>query len=238
MPKFKDITGQKFGRLQVVGLTGEINKDRRHLWYAQCDCGNTCEVISKHLISGETKSCGCLKTELMIKRNTTHGLRFTREYEIWLGIKKRCFDKNHDTYVNYGAKGITMFPEWKEDFEKFLAYVGECPEKDSTIDRIDNNLGYFPDNVRWLPPADQSRNKKKFKSNTSGITGVAVQKRKGIPKAWVAYWNPSDCTRKSKSFSILKYGEELAFFMACEYREQQIEILKLAGRFYSENHGK
>lgn len=237
MPKFKDIAGQKFGRLQVMGLTGEINTDRRHLWYAKCDCGNDCKVISKALLSGETRSCGCLRAETCIKRSTTHGLRRTREYEIWLGIKKRCLDPNHSTYAGYGAKGITIFEEWAYDFEKFLAYVGKCPEKDSTMDRIDNTKGYFPDNVRWLPPDDQSRNKAKFKSNTSGVTGVSYRKHKGVVNGYIAGWR-SEGKRRSKEFAISKFGDELAFFMACEYREQMINLLRLSGVFYSENHGK
>lgn len=236
MPKFKDLTGQKFGRLLILSLTGEINNDKRHLYNARCDCGKECIVVGRNVVRG-TSSCGCLKTELMIKRNTTHGLRFTREYLIWLGIKKRCFDKNHSSYSNYGAKGITMFSEWKEDFEKFLAYVGNCPEKDSTIDRIDNRLGYFPDNVRWLPPADQSRNKKKLKSNKSGVTGVTSRLDRYGNKNWMALWR-REGKRLSKNFAVNRHGEELAFFMACEYREQMINLLKLEGVFYSDDHGK
>lgn len=237
MPKFKDITGQKFGKLFVIGLTGEINTDRRHLWNAKCDCGKECKVISKSLLSGETRSCGCLKVETCVKKNTTHGLRYTREYLIWLGIKKRCLDKNHSTYKAYGGVGITIYDEWAYDFEKFLAYVGKCPEKDSTIDRIDNSKGYFPDNVRWLPPDDQSRNKAKFKSNVSGVTGVTYRKHKGVTTGYIAGWR-SEGKRKTKEFCINRLGDELAFFAACEYREQMINLLRLSGVFYSENHGK
>ena len=181
MAKFKDITGQKFGRLQVLGLTGEKNSDKRYLWYTKCDCGNGYKVSGKALVSGWTKSCGCLHKDMLVKRNTTHGLRFTREYKIWLGIKKRCFDKNHSTYQKYGAVGITMYHEWADDFEKFLAYVGDCPEKDSTMDRIENDKGYFPDNVRWVTQSEQNRNKKKFKNNTSGVNGVSLQRQKVNP---------------------------------------------------------
>lgn len=237
MPKFKDITGQRFGKLLISGLTGEINRDRRHLWNAKCDCGRECKVISKYLINGETKSCGCLRSETCIKRNTTHGLRHTREYSIWLGIKKRCLDENHSTYKNYGRVGVSIYNPWADDFEKFLDYVGKCPDSNSTLDRINNNQGYIPGNVRWLSSNDQRRNRRKFKNNKTGVCGVGLKKRNGLVVSYVAQWKENGKS-KTKDFNVNTLGNELALFMACEYREQRINFLRLCGVFYSENHGK
>ena len=96
--------------------------------------------------------------------NTKHGLRHSREYSIWANIKTRCYNKNNYKYKNYGTRGITMFEEWKNDFYKFYLYITSLenynPKNNLTIDRIDNNKGYYPNNLRWATIQQQNRNKR------------------------------------------------------------------------------
>lgn len=151
MPKFIDITGQKFGRLTVESYAG---KGR---WKVVCDCGIRKSIQTNHLSSGATKSCGCLCSETTTKRLTKHGMTGSAEYESWYDMRRRVFKKNRPNYRWYGAKGITICDEWLS-FDTFYSDMGKRPEGTS-LDRIDNTKGYCKENCRWATSKQQSRNR-------------------------------------------------------------------------------
>lgn len=157
MSKLKDLTGMKFGRLTVIERAE--SKFGKTYWKCLCDCGNVTVVRKDRLKNGYTKSCGCLT----IDTNSTHHMTRTKPYILWSDIKKRCFNPNHKFYKYYGGRGITMYPEWIDDFQTFYDYVSKLPhfgEKGYSLDRIDNNGNYEPNNIRWADKKTQSRNRR------------------------------------------------------------------------------
>ena len=157
MPKFKDLTGQRFGRLTVVSRAEKLSKAIR--WNCICDCGASCIVQANHLTRGDIKSCGCLNTE----KRFTHGLSHTRIYRVWRNIKDRCLNPNVKSYKNYGGRGITICDEWRDDFATFYDYVSKLEhfgEEGYSLDRIDNYKGYEPGNLRYADFTTQNRNQR------------------------------------------------------------------------------
>lgn len=151
------IKGAKFGKLTVIKYNGIINKRENYL--CKCECGNFINVDGHSLKSGNTKSCGCLKIEKLLQRSTTHNKYHTRLYSIFEGMKKRCLNKNSINYKNYGDKGITIYKEWLDDFEKFYTWaINNGYNDDLTIDRINSNKNYEPKNCRWITQKQQCRN--------------------------------------------------------------------------------
>lgn len=241
MPAFIDRTGKVFGKLTVVMLS-ERKEGKNLLWVCKCDCGNSIEVTTGKLTSGNTKSCGCLKSELLIKRNSKHQMSKLPEYSVWKDMKKRCYNKSNKRYKNYSEKGITVCEEWRENFQAFFEYIGSRPNDGQvwTIGRIDNNLSYQPGNVRWELLSTQARNHSLQTNNKSGICGVHLREKviNGVTySSWVATWNNSNGIKKTKEFSVNKYGYEEAKQLAISYRKRMIEDLKDSGILYAESHG-
>ena len=185
MPKFKDLTGQRFARLTVVSRA-ENSKSNQTQWLCKCDCGNEAIVRSASLINGHTKSCGCYNDEIrkINTDQTTHGLCYTRIYRIWHGIKARCGNKNSKIYRYYGGKGVTLCEEW-HDFMNFYNWaMGNGYADDLTIDRIDLNGNYEPSNCRWVDKYTQMNNmstNKYYMYNGEKMTVPQISRATGVP---------------------------------------------------------
>ena len=167
--RFIDLTGKRFGRIVVIERTRKEHS-KKTFFRCICDCGKEKTFQSSDLIRGKIKSCGCWKAEHMKKlgkEHITHGMTDSRLYHIWRGLRTRCnFDKSKD-YNNYGGRGINVCEEWKNSFQNFYDWaIKNGYQEHLTIDRIDVNGNYCPENCRWADIDTQARNKR----NTVNIT--------------------------------------------------------------------
>ena len=159
MGKMNDLTGQRFGR--VVALFPTEKRVHRHIvWHCKCDCGGYKDIDSLSLTQGYTTSCGCLATEMLIKRNTTHGDYNTRLYRIFRGMISRCKYPSATEYNDYGGRGITVCEEWK-DYNNFKQWaMSNGYSDDLTLERNDVDGNYCPENCRWTTIGEQMNNKR------------------------------------------------------------------------------
>lgn len=190
---FKDLTGQRFGRWIVVRLDRKYYEDPisgRHFntrWWCHCDCGNESSIDAGNL-RNHSRSCGCLKLELFKARVTTHGQsaiagkngrkKHSRTYEIWAGIKQRCYNEKTEQFRDYGGRGISLCERWHK-FENFLEDMGECPAG-LQIDRYPNNDGnYETGNCRWTTAKENNNNRRQRRDasvlSVNGTTMTIMQ---------------------------------------------------------------
>ena len=162
----KNLMGKTFGRLTVIKDSGERAKNGNILWECVCECGKKRLVLGANLLNGQTKSCGCYSTDILKKVSTKHGLskvngKKTKLFMTWDSMRQRCTNSNHANYKDYGGRGIDVCPEWLNDFEAFHDWsMANGFSDDLSIDRIDNDKGYSPDNCRWVDAKTQIRNRR------------------------------------------------------------------------------
>lgn len=169
-----NLIGQRFGRLLVVSQTDKRNPTGSVYWQCRCDCGKLLSVDGRSLRAGKQKSCGCLQREYIHKQhnNLIHGgCHVDRLYNVWHGMKDRCYYPGHNRYQHYGGRGITVCEEWRNNYAAFRdwamshGYDPDAPRGGCTIDRIDVDGNYEPDNCRWVDAKTQAKNQRRSKSH-------------------------------------------------------------------------
>lgn len=187
-PLKHNLVGERFGRLLVISRAPN-SPTGKPMWNCVCDCGTECVKQSSALVNGCTRSCGCYNIERLKELKTKHGDAHSRLYGVWCGMRQRCLDENHHAYKDYGARGITVCDEWANDYKVFMdwafanGYDKDAKPHECTLDRIDNNKGYSPDNCRFVDPivqANNTRNNRWITYNGETKTLAQWSKKVGI----------------------------------------------------------
>lgn len=179
MTRLVDVAGMKFGRLTVVSRSDK-KPAGGVFWNCLCDCGNMTTATSYKMKIGHTSSCGCYRKDLIeTGMNTSHGLARSEKktYKTWKEMRQRCNNPNSDKFKWYGGRGISIEKRW-DDFALFFKDMGRRPEG-KTLDRIDNDGNYNPDNCQWITPIEQTRKQPKHRLNMEIAKSIRVEHASG-----------------------------------------------------------
>lgn len=189
------LTGKKFGRLTALRRDPKKYSDVH--WICKCLCGKTTSVVTSFLISGHTRSCGCMRRDAAKKMGTAtrthgegHGDKVSVEYMAWRSMLDRCRNKNNSAFKHYGGRGIRTCRRWHK-FENFLADVGRRPSKKHSLERVKNNQGYKPSNVQWATWSEQANNKRTSKR-------ITISNRKSTVSQWAKLYNITASTLRGR----------------------------------------
>lgn len=239
-----DISGKRFGRLVAIEyagkITSEISPTTISLWKCKCDCGNQITVRYPALISGNTRSCGCLLDEsrkinnVNKRKSVSHDFVFEGNLDnhplrlIWKSMLMRCNNPNVMGYKHYGGRGIKVCDRWSGDlgFENFVKDMGERPTPEHTLDRVDYNGDYEPSNCRWATHEAQCNNKRNNSYvvlNGEEITCAQLCKRYGFYYTYVTYQ--------------LRQGIDINFIIKNQLRPKEERIGHAGRRAYSKDYG-
>jgi len=214
-----DLTGQTFGRLTVYEewYNSYIKK---WIVFCVCDCGNTIDVRKSDLKSGKTHSCGCLQRERVKEKNTKHGEctngKDSKEYKALRHIIQRCYNPNHKFFSYYGGRGIKVCDRWRYSFENFLEDMERAPSSRHSIDRIDNNGDYCPENCKWVTSKEQANNRRnnkyfEYEGNVQNFT----QWKKELKVSYIFIYNRlengipfSEIVRQAREYRLVKHWRE------------------------------
>jgi hypothetical protein len=203
MGNLVDLTGRRFGRLIVVRFDGYYGEKKYPKWLCRCDCGSVKSYFASNLLYNKSKGCGCRRRDVSKTINLKHGMSNTRLYRIWSNIKDRCYRSKNPFYHRYGGRGIIVCEDWL-DFESFAKWALEHGYSEHlSIDRIDNDKGYYPDNCRWVNQYIQSR-------NTSRNNVITYNNKTMIAADWARSLGVNQTTLDER---IEKYGIEKALSM-------------------------
>lgn len=191
--RYKSLVGKRYTRLIVIQENGR-NKHGNVMWLCQCDCGNQLVVSTNSLNRGNTRSCGCLHRDYLNNprpNSMKHGCCNTRLYTIWRDMKLRCYNASQVGYKNYGGRGIVVCNGWLNSFENFYNWAINNGYKDNlTLDRIDNDGNYEPDNCRWITNLEQSNHKRNNKYVTyNGETKTIAEWSRELSISYHLIWN-------------------------------------------------
>ena len=219
MSKRMNITGQKFGRLTAIKFI-EMRKNYHQYWLFKCDCGKEKVIKMDCVLCKHTKSCGCLNLELVSRRSFKHGMSKNRFYKIWVGMKQRCSNKNSAYYKDYGGRGIIVCKEWmifknfyNDMYKDYLKHIKIFGEKETSIDRKENNGNYCKKNCRWANPEIQSSN---MRSNHL----ITYNKQTMTISQWSKKLNMNRGTLFSRILT-LKWSIEKAFLTQVRLRRKR-----------------
>jgi hypothetical protein len=146
-------------KLSFLSVSESKSKDGHIKWLCQCSCGGISEYIATRVRNNRATQCHQCAVDQAAEKNRTHGMKHTKEYMTWGGMKARCRQETSKDFYRYGGKGIDICDEWANSFEAFFKHMGFAPTKHHSVDRIDNSKGYEPNNVRWATKSEQQRNR-------------------------------------------------------------------------------